>query len=54
MSKVKEMILESLFHVDDSTFKAHVRSALVEMPCIIQGMVDNGEDYKLISLRFEY
>jgi len=51
MSKVKEMILESFFHVDDSIFKTHVRSALIEMPCIIQGMVDNGENYKLISLR---
>jgi hypothetical protein len=54
MSKVKEMILESLSHVDDSTFQTRVRSALVEMPCMIQGMVDNGEDYMLMSLRFDY
>ena len=52
--KVKEMILEALLHVDESTFQNKAKTALAETPCTIQGMVDDGEGFKLMSVRFEY
>ncbi|KAF8622240.1 hypothetical protein AX15_007179 [Amanita polypyramis BW_CC] len=38
---VKEMTLESLVHVDDPTFRNHLKNVLAIMPCAIQVMVDN-------------